>query len=49
MQKASATFNPNAPGLVFTDGAATERIEQLGKTTLLNRAAQTDEIAEVIS
>jgi len=52
----AAEFSPSgvrvnavAPGPVFTGGAAPERIEKLGKTTLLNRTAQTDEIAEVIA
>lgn len=52
----AAEFSPSgvrvnavAPGPVFTDGAAPERIEKLGTSTLLNRAAQTDEIAEVIA
>jgi NAD(P)-dependent dehydrogenase (short-subunit alcohol dehydrogenase family) len=34
---------------VFTNGAAPERIENLGRTTLLNRAARAEEIAEVIA
>jgi len=34
---------------VFTGGTARARIEKLGSTTLLNRAAQADEIAEVIA
>jgi NAD(P)-dependent dehydrogenase (short-subunit alcohol dehydrogenase family) len=41
--------NAVAPGPVVTNGTAPERIEALGKTTLLNRAAQSDEIAEVIA
>jgi NAD(P)-dependent dehydrogenase (short-subunit alcohol dehydrogenase family) len=41
--------NTVAPGPVYTDGAATERIAQLGATTPLNRAAQPDEIAEVVA
>lgn len=52
----AAEFSPSgvrvnavAPGPVFTNGAAPERIEKLGTTTLLNRAAQTEEIAEVIA
>jgi NAD(P)-dependent dehydrogenase (short-subunit alcohol dehydrogenase family) len=41
--------NAVAPGPVFTDGAAPDRTEKLGSTTLLNRAAQAEEIAEVIA
>jgi NAD(P)-dependent dehydrogenase (short-subunit alcohol dehydrogenase family) len=41
--------NAIAPGPVYTDGAAAERTEALGSTTMLNRAAKPDEIAEVIS
>jgi NAD(P)-dependent dehydrogenase (short-subunit alcohol dehydrogenase family) len=41
--------NAIAPGPVFTAGASTERIEALGTTTLLNRAANVDEIAEVVA
>ncbi|MEY2402222.1 MAG: hypothetical protein QOJ08_2333, partial [Ilumatobacteraceae bacterium] len=33
----------------YTNGASPERIEQLGKTTLMGRAAQVEEIAEVIA
>jgi NAD(P)-dependent dehydrogenase (short-subunit alcohol dehydrogenase family) len=40
--------NAIAPSPVFTAGAAPERIEALGATTLLNRAANVDEIAEVV-
>jgi NAD(P)-dependent dehydrogenase (short-subunit alcohol dehydrogenase family) len=51
----AAEFSPSgvrvnaiAPGPVYTPGAARERIEALGTTTLLNRAAGADEIAEVV-
>jgi NAD(P)-dependent dehydrogenase (short-subunit alcohol dehydrogenase family) len=52
----AAEFSPSgvrvnavAPGPVFTAGAAPERIQALGDTTLLGRAAQVDEIADVIA
>jgi NAD(P)-dependent dehydrogenase (short-subunit alcohol dehydrogenase family) len=41
--------NTVAPGPVVSDGSDPERIEQLGKTTLLGRAAEVGEIAEVIA
>jgi NAD(P)-dependent dehydrogenase (short-subunit alcohol dehydrogenase family) len=41
--------NAVAPGPVFTDGSNPDRIEALGATTLLARAAQPGEIAEVIA
>jgi NAD(P)-dependent dehydrogenase (short-subunit alcohol dehydrogenase family) len=41
--------NTVAPGPVFTGGAAPERTEKLGSTTMLNRAAQAEEIAEVVA
>jgi NAD(P)-dependent dehydrogenase (short-subunit alcohol dehydrogenase family) len=41
--------NAVAPGPVFTGGAAPDRTEKLGSTTLLNRAAQAKEIAEVVA
>jgi NAD(P)-dependent dehydrogenase (short-subunit alcohol dehydrogenase family) len=46
---AGVRVNTVAPGPVYTAGASPERIEQLGKTTLIGRAAQVDEIAEVIA
>jgi NAD(P)-dependent dehydrogenase (short-subunit alcohol dehydrogenase family) len=51
----AAEFSPQvrvntvAPGPVVSDGSDPERIEQLGKTTLLGRAAEGAEIAEVIA
>jgi NAD(P)-dependent dehydrogenase (short-subunit alcohol dehydrogenase family) len=52
----AAEFSPSgvrvnaiAPGPVVTSGAAPERIEALGATTLLSRPAQPGEIAEVIA
>jgi NAD(P)-dependent dehydrogenase (short-subunit alcohol dehydrogenase family) len=46
---AGVRVNTVAPGPVYTDGASQERTEQLGKTTLTGRAAQVDEIADVIA
>jgi NAD(P)-dependent dehydrogenase (short-subunit alcohol dehydrogenase family) len=40
--------NAIAAGPVFTEGAVPERTEALGTTTLLDRAANVDEIAEVV-
>jgi NAD(P)-dependent dehydrogenase (short-subunit alcohol dehydrogenase family) len=40
--------NAVAPGPVFTGGAAPDRTAKLGSTTLLNRAAQAQEIADVV-
>jgi NAD(P)-dependent dehydrogenase (short-subunit alcohol dehydrogenase family) len=52
----AAEFSPSgvrvnaiAPGPVYTGGAAPERIQALGDTTLFGRAAQVDEIADVIA
>lgn len=52
----AAEFSPNgvrvnavAPGPVFTSGAAPDRTEKLGSTTLLNRAATAEEIADVVA
>jgi NAD(P)-dependent dehydrogenase (short-subunit alcohol dehydrogenase family) len=52
----AAEFSPSgvrvnavAPGPVYSDGAAPERIDALGATTLLGRGAQPAEIADVIA
>ena len=41
--------NTVAPGPAYTGGAAPERIEALGSTTLFARAAQPEEIADVVA
>jgi len=41
--------NTVAPGPAYTDGAVPERTAALGGTTLLGRAAEASEIAEVIA
>jgi NAD(P)-dependent dehydrogenase (short-subunit alcohol dehydrogenase family) len=41
--------NTVAAGPVFTAGAAPDRTEKLGSTTLLHRAAQAKEIAEAVA
>jgi NAD(P)-dependent dehydrogenase (short-subunit alcohol dehydrogenase family) len=46
---AGVRVNAIAAGPVLTAGAATDRIEALGATTLLSRAARPAEIAEVIA
>jgi NAD(P)-dependent dehydrogenase (short-subunit alcohol dehydrogenase family) len=46
---AGVRVNTVAPGPVYSDGAAPEQIEALGHTTLMDRAAQPEEIAEVIA
>jgi NAD(P)-dependent dehydrogenase (short-subunit alcohol dehydrogenase family) len=46
---AGVRVNAVAAGPVLTAGAAPERIEALGATTLLSRAAQPGEIAEVVA
>jgi NAD(P)-dependent dehydrogenase (short-subunit alcohol dehydrogenase family) len=46
---AGVRVNTVAPGPVFTEGAVPDRTIALGDTTLLNRAAQPDEIAETIA
>ncbi len=42
-------INAIAPGPVYTNGAAPERITALGTTTPLGRAASAEEIAEVVA
>jgi NAD(P)-dependent dehydrogenase (short-subunit alcohol dehydrogenase family) len=46
---AGVRVNTIAAGPVYTDGASPDRIEQLGKTTLIGRGAQVEEIADVIA
>jgi NAD(P)-dependent dehydrogenase (short-subunit alcohol dehydrogenase family) len=46
---AGVRVNAVAPGPVFTEGTVPGRTTALGDTTLLNRAAQPDEIAETIA
>ena len=46
---AGVRVNAIAPGPVYTGGASRERIAQLGSTTLLDRAAEPAEIAEIIA
>jgi NAD(P)-dependent dehydrogenase (short-subunit alcohol dehydrogenase family) len=41
--------NTVAPGPAYTDGAAPERTAALGRTTLLGRAAEASEVADVIA
>jgi NAD(P)-dependent dehydrogenase (short-subunit alcohol dehydrogenase family) len=40
--------NAVAPGPVYTDGSNPERTQALGSTTPMNRAAQPNEIAELV-
>ena len=40
--------NAVAPGPVYTDGSDPDRIQALGSTTPMNRAAQPNEIAELV-
>lgn len=42
-------INAVAPGPVFTEGALQQRTEALGTTTILNRAVNAAEIAEVVA
>ena len=46
---AGVRVNTVAPGPVYTEGSDADRIKQLGTTTLFGRAAEVDEIAEVIA
>jgi NAD(P)-dependent dehydrogenase (short-subunit alcohol dehydrogenase family) len=46
---AGVRVNAVAPGPVYSDGTSAERIDALGATTLLGRAAQPDEIGGVIA
>jgi NAD(P)-dependent dehydrogenase (short-subunit alcohol dehydrogenase family) len=46
---AGVRVNTVAPGPVYTSGAAPDRIAALGATTLFGRAAQPEEIAEVVA
>jgi NAD(P)-dependent dehydrogenase (short-subunit alcohol dehydrogenase family) len=46
---AGVRVNAIAPGPVLTAGTTPDRIEALGATTILGRAAQPKEIAEVIA
>jgi NAD(P)-dependent dehydrogenase (short-subunit alcohol dehydrogenase family) len=46
---AGVRVNAVAPGPVYSDGAAAERIDKLAATTLLGRGAQPEEIADVIA
>jgi NAD(P)-dependent dehydrogenase (short-subunit alcohol dehydrogenase family) len=46
---AGVRVNTVAPGPVRSNGADPERIEALGRTTLLGRAADPEEVAEVIA
>jgi NAD(P)-dependent dehydrogenase (short-subunit alcohol dehydrogenase family) len=46
---AGVRVNTVAPGPVYTNGASADRISQLGTTTLVGRAAQVEEIAEVVA
>jgi NAD(P)-dependent dehydrogenase (short-subunit alcohol dehydrogenase family) len=45
---AGIRVNAISPGPVYTNGAERERIDSLGQTTLLGRAAEPQEIADVI-
>jgi NAD(P)-dependent dehydrogenase (short-subunit alcohol dehydrogenase family) len=46
---AGIRVNAIAPGPVYTDGAAPDRIAALGATTPMGRAAQASEIAQVVA
>jgi NAD(P)-dependent dehydrogenase (short-subunit alcohol dehydrogenase family) len=47
--RSGVRINAIAPGPTNTNGALPERIEQLGETTPLHRAAQPNEIADVVA
>jgi len=42
-------INAIAPGPIYTDGSSPDRIRQLGETTPLHRAAQPQEIADLVA
>jgi NAD(P)-dependent dehydrogenase (short-subunit alcohol dehydrogenase family) len=42
-------INTIAPGPVYTDGSSRERLTALGRTTLLARTAEVEEIADVVA
>ncbi|HEY3670019.1 MAG TPA: SDR family oxidoreductase [Acidimicrobiia bacterium] len=46
---AGVRVNTVAPGPVYTNAARADAIERLGNTTLLGRAAQVEEIADVVA
>lgn len=47
--RSGVRFNAIAPGPVYTDGALPDRTRQLGETTPLHRAAQPQEIADLVA
>ena len=46
---AGVRVNTIAPGPTYNGGSSTERLTALGKTTLLSRAAEAEEIGDVIA